>query len=55
MLYKDDHVLFAGYRIIHPMKREMTLRIQTDGAQIKNSVSEKDLSWTPNRALKHAL
>merc|ERR1719159_927242 len=55
MLCNDDHVLFAGYRIIHPMKRDMSLRIQTDGAKINSLLSESCISWTPNRALWHAL
>lgn len=39
----EDHVIFAGYRIIHPLKKEMILRVRTDGV------------ITPQQALQHAL
>merc|ERR1719161_3463381 len=54
-LLKDDHVLFAGYRIIHPMKRDLLVRIRTDGAQIKDHLENSKITWTPIRAFNLAL
>merc|ERR1711933_7142 len=55
MLHRDNHVIFVGYRIPHPLKREAIVKIQTDGAKIKNPTDDKEAIWTPLEAFKYAL
>merc|ERR1712187_464096 len=52
---KNNHVIFVGYRILHPLKREAITKIQTDGAKIKNPTDDKEAIWTPLEAIKYAL
>merc|ERR1712190_537144 len=54
-LHEDKHVIFAGYRITHPMKYDISLRIQTDGAQIMNLIINCKEFWTPKKAFNFAL
>jgi DNA-directed RNA polymerase II subunit RPB11 len=42
-LHADKHVLFAGYRIPHPLETRMLVRVQTTGVK------------TPVQAVEHAL
>merc|ERR1712118_350047 len=47
MLHRDKHVVFAGYRVAHPLSHEVVIRVQTDGAQILNPLVHKEEIWTP--------
>merc|ERR1712217_156093 len=54
-LLSDNHVIFAGYKVIHPLKYELLLRIRTDSAQINSSDPKKYYSWTPTKALINSI
>ena len=42
-LHLDRNVVFAGYRIPHPLETKMVVRVQTNGVK------------TPQQALEHTL
>lgn len=55
MLQINPHIIFAGYRVRHPMKNDILLRIQTDGGETVDSNNKKIKVWTPIEAFKKAV
>merc|ERR1711976_454278 len=55
MLLKNNHVIFAGYRLPHPMKNTISIHLKTDGARILNPKLNLQIPYTPSMAFKHAL
>jgi DNA-directed RNA polymerase subunit L len=51
----DPHIIFAGYRVRHPMKNDILLRIQTDGEKCADPKTGVVKNWTPIEAFKKAI
>lgn len=39
-LHRDPHVIFAGYKIPHPLQYQMEIKVQTDGSKRQPTAAE---------------